>query len=190
MNLTDEQNAALMAHIQADPSLNGLPQNNGSAQQIANALNADVSPQYFAWKTSLLRHDFTDKQYIGDDGVSVTTFVWGGSQGGYINRSQGERDAFREIFNSVEACYPKLANVRTAFDDIFSGSGAGAQANRAHFRAASRRTVKVWEKVLCIATTGGPSQSGNRGTRTNPDTLTQEGSLSYSDVNEILGWVV
>lgn len=151
-------------------------------QEAATALNASVSPDYFVLKGELGLHDFTDQSYVGDNGVAITTFVWGGSAGGFINRSPGELAAFRMLFNAVEKCYPKLANVRTAMDDIFSGSGAGAQANRAHFRAASRRLATVAEQLLAVATVGGPAQSGNRGSRTNPDTLTFDGLLTADDV--------
>lgn len=153
-----------------------------SEHEAAAAFNAIASPAYFVWRTSASKHEYTNDTGVGDDGVAATNFVWGGATGGYINRSQGERDAFKELFNSVLSCNPSRPNVRTAFDDIFSGAGAGAVANRAHVRAIGRRTVTVAEKLFVTATVGGPTQTGARGSRTNPDTLGFEGELTAQDV--------
>lgn len=163
--LTPQQLATLKTWLTANAD--GL-----SDEEAANLLNSLASPAYFVWRTSLDVHALTDEPGVGDDGVSTTGFVWGGSQGGYINRSQGERDAFHALFNTTLQCKPSLANVRTAMDDIFSGSGSGAVANRAHFRAAARRPATNLEKVFAVQTVGGPSQSGARGSRTNPDIMT------------------
>lgn len=48
-------------------------------------------------------------------------------------------------------------------------------ANRAHWRAKGRRAVLRGEFLFVTQTVGGPSQTGNRGTRTNPDTFGAEG---------------
>lgn len=162
--LTQDQLATLKVWLTTNA--NGL-----SDEDAATLLNSLASPQYFVWRTSLDLHVLTDNAGIGDDGVAATGFVWGGSQGGYINRSQGERDAFHALFTTSLTCKPALANVRTAIDDIFSGSGSGAVANRAHFRAAARRPATNLEKLFAIATVGGPTQTGARGSRANPDTM-------------------
>jgi hypothetical protein len=156
---------------------------NSSNEEQRDLLNALVSPAYFVWRTSVGKHEITDEPGIGDDGVTVTNFVFGGSQGGYIARSQGERDAWKELFNSTLTCKPYLANVRTAFDDIFSGSGAGAVGNRAHIKAKCRRECTVAEKLYVAATPGG---GGTRGLRTNPDLLGPEGVVTLDNVVEAL----
>jgi hypothetical protein len=189
MELTESQQATLKTHIQGDPVLALLPQSNQSALDIATALNV-ILPDYWVLKNELGEHEFTDQAGVAADGVTVTGFVWGGAQGGYIARSVQEQNAYSKMFNATGKCFPKFANVRTAIDDIFSGSGAGAVANRAHFRAMSRRLCRVSEKVLAIATVGGPVQTGIRGSKTNPDTLTAEGLLSYSEINVIMRWEV
>lgn len=112
-----------------------------SDEQIANALNQDASPVYWAWRTSVPKHEATDTVSSHTDG-SPTAFTWGGASGGYINRSQGERDAWRELWNSSLTVNPSLANVRTAFVDIFSGSGAGAVGNRNHLWGVCQRVVR------------------------------------------------
>ncbi len=155
---------------------------------LAAVLNATKSPDYFAWRTTLDLHVLTDEEHVGDDGVTLTNFVWGGSQGGYTNRSDGERDAFTKLFNTALACKPSLGNVRTAIVDIFSGSGSGAVANRAHFNAAARRPINVIESLFVVQTTKGPAQTGNRGTRTNPDTLQFEGNVTEQDLVNARGY--
>lgn len=188
MQLTAAQSMTLRNAITADPVLGTLPQGNQSAFDIALNLSSLVSPAYWVLKTSLGKHELTDQPGVDTDGVTATGFVWGGTQGGFINRSPGEQKAWSELFNSTLSCKPHLANVRTAFEDIFSGSGAGAVACRKHIKAMSRRPCNMAEKILAIATVGGPVQTGNRGTATNPDTLTAEGSLDYHEVNSIMGW--
>ena len=141
-----------------------------SDEQIAEALNQVVSPDYWVLRTSVTKHEMTDTTGTHTDG-SPTAFTWGGASGGYINRSQGERDAWRELWNTSLTVNPSLANVRTAFDDIFSGAGAGAVGNRNHIKAKIRRLATVIEKVFSVATVGGPIQSGVRGSASNPDTM-------------------
>jgi len=154
--------------------------------QIASEANKISSPDYWVWKSSLGKHEVTDQSSVDVDGTTATNFVWGGSNGGYINRSQGERDAWKEIFNSWLYCNPSRANVRTAFVDIFSGSGAGAVANRAHIWGSSQRKVTIGEKLFVSQTSGGPSQTGNRGTKTNPDTLGAEGLITPDNIIDAL----
>ncbi len=163
MNLTTAQQATFRTWLSANAS--GL-----SDQDAANLANATASPSYFVWATSISQADLTDRTYLDTDGATPTAFVWGGTTGGFINRSQGERDAFRTMFmpGSVN---PSLASVRNAYADIFSGNGVGAVACRAQCWAAGQRPVTNAEKLFVAATVGGPAQSGNRGTRTNPDTL-------------------
>lgn len=156
-----------------------------SDEQIANALNQVVSPDYWAWRTSVPKHEVTDTVSSHTDGTP-TAFTWGGASGGFINRSQGERDAWRELWNTSLTVNPSLANVRTAFVDIFSGSGAGAVGNRNHLWGVCQRKVTVVEKLFVTATVGGPAQAGARGAKTNPDTLGVEGPISYSEVSEAL----
>ena len=150
--------------------------------QAAAALNGPASTDTWCWRTTVGRHEVTDRPSLDTNGTTPTAFVWGGATGGYINRSQGERDAWRELFNATDLCQPSLANVRTAFADIFSGAGAGAQANRAHLWGISQRLMSLGEQLLAVPTVGGPTQTGNRGTKTNPDTLGYEGPFVPDDI--------
>lgn len=182
MQLTSQQLGTLKTW-----ALARLAENNQQDEhQLAALANQLASPSYFVWRTSLGQHELTDEPGVGDDGSTVTNFTWGGAQGGFISRGEGERAAFHAIFNTALACKPSLANVRTAFDDIFSGSGAGAVGNRAHVRAKSRRGCTTGEKLYVAATVGGPSQTGSRGARTNPDTLGPEGAVTAQNIIDAL----
>lgn len=160
--------------------LDANAQNMGD-QEAANALNLIASPDYFAWRTSVGKHEVTEQTALDTDGVTVTQFQWSGN-GGYIARSAAERDCWKELFNTSLNMRPNLANVRTAFADIFSGGGEEAAMNRSHLWGISLRTVTVGEQLFVVETVGGPAQSGDRGTRTNPDTLVVEGEMSAQNV--------
>lgn len=164
--LTAAQALALKNDINADPVLSALPNTADNAFAIAAAYNADSAPAFYVWKTRLLKHDVTD--LTGPDG---TTFDWAGP-GGYIARSVAEKDAWRELWNSALACNPSLPNVRAAFADIFSGTGAGAVNNRAHINSLGRRVARRIEKLYATGT----------GSTATPATLTYEGTISYNDV--------
>lgn len=190
---TSDLYAALKADIAANTAtvtyqgnqvaIKDLPNTGDANNEIANWYNQAVSPAYWGWRSDLSKEELTQESGVDSDGTTVTAFVWGGATGGFINRSQAERDAFNTIFGADHNVNPTLANVRTAFADIFSGAGAGAVANRAHCFAKGRRSVTRVEKLYVSATVGGPQQTGNRGAATNPDTLGFEGSLSNTDVS-------
>jgi len=126
---------------------------NGGDQEIADALNVAASPAYWVWRTNVLKSEYTNS--VGPDG---TTFAWTGA-GGFIARSAGETNAWRELFNGTLSVDPSKSNVRQAFADIFSGSGVSAVANRAHMSAVSRRLATVGETLYATGTgtTGAPA---------------------------------
>jgi hypothetical protein len=169
--MTPTQLTALKAAILADPALVPLTSGPTTDYNGLIALMAlDFSPDWWVYKTTLTRHEV-----LVGVGPDATTFTWGGSTGGYINRSQGERDAFREMFNDTGTVNPSLTNIQAAFADIFSGAGAGAVANRAHISGMSRRKANRMERVF---------STGN-GSTASPGMLVVEGSLTLSEVAEM-----
>jgi hypothetical protein len=165
MALTTAQLQALQAEIEADPALDNQPMTPDGHVAVAAALNLSASPDFWVWRTSVSKAEYT--QFTSVDG---TTFNWTGA--GFITRSQGERDAWHELFNSNEACNPSLANVRQAFQDIFSGGTAPAPANRTHLATVSRRKATRAEKLLATGT----------GSTASPAVMGFEGDLSGDDV--------
>lgn len=162
--LDQAQLTALKAAIQAEPA--NLTR---SDAQITAWANSTATPTYWVWKTRLAR-----AEAVQQTSVDGTTFNWTGA--GYITRSVGERDAWRELWNHEGACNPSLLNVRQAFADIFSGATAPAPANRAHLLAISRRAATVAEKALA---------TGN-GTTATPSMLTFEGDVREQDIIDAL----
>lgn len=165
--MTPAQLTTLKAFILSQQDLAPLTSGTGTDYgAIANALNATAAPDYWVYKPTLTRHEVLTG--TGPDG---TTFAWAGA--GYITRSQGERDAFREMFNSTGTVNPALPSIQAAFADIFSG--AGGASNRTHIQGMSRRKATRVEKAFATGagTTGAPSALGF------------EGAVSISDIGDM-----
>lgn len=144
-SLSNAQLLAFKSAIQADaPSMTCIQQ--GNLQCVADLFN--TSSSVIVWRTVLSRHEI-----LTGTSESGTTFTWAG--GAYITRSQGERDAFREMFNSTGNVDPSLPSIKAAFTDIFSGSGG--LSNRTHISALSKRTATRFEAVFATGT--GTAQS-------------------------------
>jgi hypothetical protein len=170
MNLTTAQIAVLKAAILADPILSTKVSGPGTDYGfIAAALNTNNVPDFWAWRTLI-----TKNEIVATTSGDGTIFAWTGT--GFITRAQGERDAWRELFNSTDTVNPSLANVRQAFADIFSGVTAPAPANRAHLLAISRRKATLAERRLATGT----------GSTAVPGFFTFEGGIAIEDIGGIL----
>jgi len=162
-------NSAQLSTLRADilASFPLVPMNDDGHLQIALAYNQLAVPDYWVWRTNV-----TKGEYVQTTSADGTTFNWTGT--GFVTRSIGERDAWREVFNSEGMCNPSLGNVRQAFRDIFSGSTEPAPANRTHLLAISRRLATRAEKLFAVGL----------GTAAAPSTMTFEGNVRYSDISE------
>lgn len=165
MQLTTAQLQAIKADIAANGDLNSHPNTSDGNFAIAALYNAPTAPDFWVWRTAVTRSEYVNG--VGPDG---TTFAWTGA--GFITRSQGERDAFRELFNHTGTVNPTHASVRQAFQDVFSGGTQPAPANRTHMAAVSRRLATRIEKLLATGT----------GSTAAPATMGSEGPISYQDV--------
>ena len=170
MNLTSTQKATLKSDILADGSLSSLPNNDAGNALIAAAYNAVASPNYWAFRTDLTRAVIYHE--IGPEG---TTWSWTT----YKNQQVAEQNAWVQMFMGDLVNFSK-PNLRAGVDAIFSGSGAPAS-QRAHVAAMGRRQATRVEKLFAAATAGGAGQRGSTG---NPDTLTLEGAITATDVEE------
>lgn len=107
---------------------------------IAAAYNVAASPDFWIWRAAV-----TKDEYVNSTSVDSTTWSWTT----YIGRSQGERDAWRELFaNAGQTVNPSLAQIRAAFTDIFSGAGGLAQ--RTHVLTVSRRKATLFSKLYAV----------------------------------------
>lgn len=149
--LTGPQLATLKADVAA----------NTATIDLAAWYNGLFSPDFWVWRKDELTNSTS---------IDGTTFSWVGT--GFITRSQGERDAWREMFNGTNSVNPSLAQVRTAFGDIFSGATAPAPANRTHLLTVARRKATRAEKLFATGT----------GSTASPATMAAEGAISGADV--------
>lgn len=163
--LTAEQFAILRPIVIAEPSLQQA-RDVGDGQMIAAWCNALATPDFIVTKTYMSRHEV-----LVDTSLEGTTFTW--TAGAYITRSQGERDAFREMFNSTGSVNPTKASIQAAFTDIFSG--AGGAGNRDHILKISKRKATRAEKAFSTGT----------GTLASPATLTWEGIITNDDASSL-----
>jgi hypothetical protein len=139
-------------------------------ESIASWYNQLAIPAWWGMRTRVSKAD-----YLFAPGPEGTTFAFNGA--GFITRSVGERDAWREIFSLDGTCDPSLPRIQQAFQDIFSGGTAPAPANRAHLQAVSRRQVTRAERLFITAGTG---------TTLDPSTLSAQGVLTYLEVARAL----
>lgn len=121
-------------------------------------------------KTLLSKHDI-----LTATSQEATTFAW--AAGAYITRAAGERDAFREMFNSTGSVNPSLASIKAAFADIFSGVGGAG--NRTHITAMSKRLCNRVEALSAVGT----------GTLISPAVLGFEGTVNGQFISNIINQV-
>lgn len=165
---TQSELNTLKTAVQAEPSIADCV-STGNDICVADWLNSKST--FIVWRTSVSKNEYQ----TSTGPTTGTTFDWSGT-GGYIARSAGERDAWNSMFSATGSVNPSRANVIAAFNDIFSGTGAGAVANRALLLDLSKRAATFAEKILATGA----------GTQANPGKLVFEGSISFNTVAEIL----
>jgi hypothetical protein len=161
--LTPEQNATLQAFVQADPTFSILPPGNGSALQIANALNELASPEFIVWRTS-----------VKQDEIMQNGFDWTRVD----NLSVGKARIWEWLFdNEANVFDPSKANVRAGIEAVWVGTAADL-AVRASVYTHCKRAANGAEKLFATGT----------GTTVTPAVLSYEGTLHYLDVVFAMGW--
>jgi hypothetical protein len=164
-SLTPAQLATLKADIQADSAFNSVPMSADGHATIAAAYNLPAAVDHWVWKTFVSDSEIYEVTTPAPDNT-----VWSWTI--FIGRSQGERDAWRQMVNMAGGINPSLAQVRTGIADIFSGAGGANQ--RAHLLALGRRKATRGEKLFATGTgsTASPAVMS----------LTAEGSISGAQV--------
>lgn len=161
MPLTTAQQLLVKNDILATPQLNAFALNLDGAYGIADLYNKLATPDFIVWKTLLHEQEIASA-------TSPEATVW--SWTAFIARSVPEQAAWGRMFNGTYTINPSLAQVRSAFADIFSG-GLGA-AQRTHLLAMSKEKARRIEKLLATGT----------GTTADPATRTLVGNISPQDV--------
>src|SRR5215831_9045309 len=173
MPLTEPQYAALNQDVTVTNASEFQDEvANNDYQALADAYNLPASPDFWVMRTLV-----TKDEYLNQAGPEGTTFTMVGNW--FITRAQGERDAWRELFdNETHSVNAALPRVQQAFADIFSGTGNAAN-NLTHIKAQSRRLALRGERLYATGT----------GAPTTPGTLVVEGELTYWDMAHAVGGV-
>lgn len=156
MNLTPSQLGALKTWLDANaPSLTN--------EQAKDALNALPGTDWWVWRTLV-----TESEVYEQPSADATTWSWTI----YINRTQAEREAWRQMVSMRGGLKPALANVRQGIADIFSGAGGLPQ--RTHLLAVGRRKATVAEQLFSTGT----------GSTASPAVMGAEGEITVGNVAE------
>ena len=171
--LSSAQLAALKAHVAANTNtiqlgpdvvqIKDTPNSPDANNEVAAWYNGNASPDFWAWRTFV-----ADTEVYETTTADATTWSWTI----FIGRSQGERDAWRQMNMRSGGINPSLLNVRNGVADVFSGAGGAAQ--RTHLLAIGRRVATNAEKLF----------STGIGTTVSPATMGREGNVSGGDVTD------
>jgi hypothetical protein len=163
MALTEQQQAALAADVALDPAFASLPHNSDGAYAVAQAYNELASPDFIVWRSSVSQDEIMQN---GFDWVRVD------------NLSVGKARIWEWLFsNQTRSMNPSKVNVRAGIDETWKGTAADLAVRAAVYAHCTRAATRA-EKLFASGT----------GTVASPATMTQDGALSYNEVQAALGW--
>lgn len=186
MNLTSGQLTTLKNDIVANTftidfggsqvQIKDLPNSPDANVEIANWYNGFPAVDYWVWRTIVQRIDI-----YNTTSDAATTWDWTL----YKNQSVTEQNAWVQMFMGDRADFSKT-NLRAGIGKIFT---AGSTGNRDHSFAIGREKATRVGKLLSVAITSPPANSGNdgiannRGKTSNPDLVgTNGGDLTGDNV--------
>jgi hypothetical protein len=156
MPLTTAQLQALKADIAADPALADLPRNSDNAFLIADAYNLIASPAFTVWRTS----------------VSIAEIMSNGFRWTDVDGLTAGKARIWDWMTRLGTINPSKPNIQQGIVDCWGARASSQQTQgiEAHCKRAATRA----EKLFATGT----------GSTANPGTLTFEGALRYSDVEQ------
>lgn len=154
MSLTAAQLTTLATAIRADPTLSGLPDDQGSNSAIADALNAPAVPDFWVWRTSV-----PSSEYRGVNGI-----VWTEVDGLTVSKARIFEWLTTGLVAPINAAD---ASVRAGIQNAF-----GTSQTLANLTAMGRRLATRAEKLL----------ASGAGSTAAPATMGFEGKITYADV--------
>ena len=163
MPLTPAQQALVKTAVQADPTLNALPQTADGAYAIAEILSTIASPDFIVWKTNV------DPNEVMKNGMDWTRVD---------NLSVGKARIW-EWLTKLGAINASKLNVRAGIDAAWVGTAADL-AVRAAIYVHCKRQANRLEKILATGL----------GIDATPATMGYEGRASYQEIALAMGWVV
>lgn len=157
--LTQAQLATLAADINANSAEFGAyPHNSDGAWEIAAKYNMTSSPQFVVWKTS-----------VPVDEIMNNGFVWTAVDGLTAGKAR-----IWDWMTKLGVINPSKANIRQGLVDCFGAGSAMANAITPHLK----RDALRGEKLFATGT----------GTTASPATMGFEGTISYQEVKDAMGW--
>lgn len=159
---TAAQRTTLKTFVTGDSTLMGFI-NTGHPELAANSLNANASPDYFVWRTT----------------VSVLEIMSNGFDWVRVDNMTVGKARIWEFMTSVGNLFPSQTNVRAGINEAFSG--AANDAMRLAIFGHCQRKASVVEKVLA---TGGGATTSNAGV--GPSTMGSEGPISVAELEQAL----
>lgn len=158
----------------AGQQIKDVPNTGDGNAAIAGWYNL-LTAAYKVWRTSVSRSEVYNN--VSDSGSSWDwTF--------YKNQSVTEQNAWTQMFMGDSANFA-LLNFRVGVGRIFT---AGSSVNRDHCLNVGKRICNNIERLFVTpilsppANSGNDGIAGNRGTSSNPDVMTFEGTISGTDV--------
>jgi hypothetical protein len=159
MALTTAQLQTLKAAILADPTLAAKPNNTDGNFDIAAAMNAIATPDFFVWRTS-----------VPIDEIMRNGFDWTRVDNLTVGKSR-----IWEWMTAIGTIKPNQDNVRAGVLAVFTT--ALDQPNRLAVFGHCQRQATRAEKLFATGTGATTTDQG-----VGPAQLTFEGNLSYQDV--------
>ena len=156
--LTTEQQATLKAFVEADSTLNQIPKTYDGAFALADALKANAAPAFIVWRTS-----------VSAEEIMSNGFVWTA-----VDAMTAGKARIWDWMTRYGTINPSKLNVRQGMADAFGAGSAMAAGIMPHLK----RSANILEKLFATGT----------GSDASPGTMAVEGSLSYQEVHEAMGW--
>ena len=156
--LTTVQAQTLKAFVEADATLNAIPHSYDGAYALAEALKVDASPDFIVWRTS-----------VSAEEIMSNGFIWTA-----VDALTAGKARIWDWMTRYGTINPSKLNVRQGMADAFGAASAMATGIMPHLK----RNANILEKLFATGT----------GTTASPATMTIEGSLSYQEIHQYMGW--
>ena len=156
--LTTEQKVTFKVFVEADPTLSLIPKTYDGAYALADALKAEASPAFVVWRT-----------IVSAEEIMSNGFVWTAVDALTVGKAR-----IWDWMTRYGTINPSKLNVRQGMADAFGAGSAMATGIMPHLK----RNANILEKLFATGT----------GTTATPGTMVIEGSLSYQEVHEAMGW--
>jgi hypothetical protein len=159
--LTTPQQQIIKSLVQGDSTLNAIPNGPDGAFAISEALSLNASPDFIVWKSDV------DPNEVMKNGMDWTQVD---------NLSAGKARIWEWLtkLGFINAAKP---NVRAGIDATWTGNASMLAVRTAVYVHCKRKASRL-EKALSTGT----------GTDVSPATMGYEGTVSYLDVMQLMGW--